>query len=121
MNVHNTKTRLLGSMVAFAGTFGLALAAQAGDVAPAAPKHDDVVVRYADLNLNSEAGVRVLYARLSDAAARACGDEPIGLDLKARAQYEECFDRTLEKAVGKVGNPDVQALHRVRKEGARVG
>lgn len=122
MNAHNTKTRILGTMIAIAGTFGLALAAHAGDARTAdAPKHADVVVRYSDLNLNSNDGARVLYARLSAAADEACGREPSARELKARMQYKACYDRTLEKAVGKVGNPGVQALHAVHRDGAKVG
>lgn len=122
MNAHHAKTRILGTLLACAGTFGLALAAHAGDASAASDaRHDDVVVRFSDLNLDSDAGARVLYARLSSAAQRACGDEPAPRELKARAHYRACYDRTLEKAVGKVGNPGVQALHATRKDGAQVG
>jgi UrcA family protein len=121
MNRHDLRTRVIGSVVAFAGTLGLALAAQAGEPGTApAEKHDDVVVRYADLDLTSAEGAKALYARLSSAAERACGKAPNSRELKARSQYKACFDRTLEKAVGKVGNPSVQALHAVR-DGAKVG
>ena len=72
MNRHDLRTRMIASVVAFAGTFGLALAAQAGEPGTApAEKHDDVVVRYADLDLASAEGVKVLYAPLSSAAERA--------------------------------------------------
>ena len=119
MQAHIVKTGILGSMVAFAGTFGLALAAHAGDVTTA--KHADVVVRYADLDLDSPEGAEALYSRLSAAAARACGNEPDARELKARAQYEACYERTLEKALRKVGNAGVQAVHAVRKGTAKVG
>jgi UrcA family protein len=123
MNVHHTKTRILGSVLACAGTLGLVLTANAGDVKPrdAVPKHDDVVVRFADLNLNTNEGARVLYARLSVAAERACGDEPSSRELGARSYFQACYDRTLQKAVDKVSSPGVQALHAVRKDGAKVG
>lgn len=122
MNAHHIKIRILGTMVALAGSFGLALVAHAGDARTAgAAKYDDVVVRYSDLNLNSTEGARVLYARLSAAADQACGRAPDGRELRASLQYKACFDRTLEKAVGKVGNPGVQALHAERKDGAKVG
>jgi UrcA family protein len=120
--MNNVKTGMLGSMIAFAGTFGLALTANAGDAGPdASPRYDDVVVRYADLNLNSVEGAKVLYARLSEAAERACGQEPSWRELKAMREYRACYDRTLQKAVDKVSNAGVQALHDVRKDGAKVG
>lgn len=122
MNAHYSKTRILGTMIAIAGTFGLAVVAHAGDDRTAdAPKHADVVVRYSDLNLNSTEGSRVLYARLSAAAERACGNDPNTRELATRMEYKACYERTLEKAVGKVANPGVQALHAVRKEGSKVG
>jgi UrcA family protein len=122
MNVHNTKTRILGTMIAIAGTFGLAVVAHAGDARTAdAPKYADVIVRYSDLNLNSVEGAKVLYARLSSAAGRACGQEPDLREINARMRYKACFDHKLEKAVGKVSNPGVQALHAVHKEGSKVG
>lgn len=122
MNVHNARARILGSIAACAGTLGLALAAHAGDVNTAtAAKHDDVVVRFADLNLNSDDGAKALYARLSAAAGRACGGEPATRDFKARREYRACYDRALEKAVHKVGHAGVQALHAVRTEASAVG
>ena len=122
MNAQTLKTRMIGATIAFAGTLGLALAAQAGE-APTAPaeKYDDVVVRYAASDLATQAGAEALYGRLSAAAERACGNEPDFRELRARAAFKACYDAKLEKAVGKVGNPSVQALHVSRKDGAKVG
>lgn len=117
MNAHSLKTVILGSTIAVAGASGLA--AHAGEVASA--RHADVVVRYADLDLNSSEGAKTLYARLSAAAERACGNESGARDLGARLQYQACVERALEKAVGKVGNAGVQAVHAVRKGPAAVG
>ena len=122
MNVHDFRKKMIGSMIAAAGTLGLALAAQAGETSTAPDqKRDDVVVRYADLDLNSAEGVEALYARLSAAASRACGNLPGALDIQARKKYKACFERKLDKVVGKVGNPAVQALHDERKDAAKVG
>jgi UrcA family protein len=124
MNAQRFNKGMIGSMIAFVGTFALAASVQAGDTSPdAAPavKHDDVVVRYADLNLASEEGAEALYARLSAAAARACGNTPMAWEQKARSEYKACVNRKLDKAVGKVGNPKVSAVHAVRKEATKVG
>ena len=122
MQAHIVKTGFLGSIVAFAGTFGLAVVAHAGDVTPpATARHADVVVQYADLDLDSPEGAKALYARLSAAAGRACGNEPSARELTARTQFEACYERTLEKAIRKVGNAGVQAVHAVRKGAATVG
>jgi UrcA family protein len=124
MNAQHFRKGMIGSMIAMVGTFALAASVHAGDTAKSdapAVKHDDVVVRYADLNLGSEEGAEALYARLSAAAARACGNTPMAWEHKARTQYKACVERKLEKAVGKVGNPKVSAVHTIRKEAAKVG
>ena len=122
MNSQRFDKTVIGSMMAFVGTFALALSAQAGDASiNATVKHDDVVVKYADLDLASEEGAQTLYARLSSAAARACGNTPMAWEHKARKDFKSCFDRKLEKADGKVGHPNVQAVHAVRKDAAKVG
>lgn len=122
MNTQRFSKTVIGSMMGFVGTFALALSVQAGEASPAATiKHDDVVVKYADLDLASEEGAETLYARLSSAAARACGNTPMAWEHKARKDFKACFDRKLEKAVGKVGHPNVQAVHAVRKDAAKVG
>lgn len=121
MNVQKTKLRIFGSMIAGAGTFGLALAVQAGEPATAPPaKHEDVVVRYADLNLNSADGAKTLYARLSWAAKRACGGTPMSPALDGKAYFDACYDRTLDHAVDKVDSQQVRVLHASRAA-AKVG
>ena len=122
MNASQAKTGILGTLFALAGTFGLALGAQAGEVRSAtAPKHDDVVVHFGDVNLDSRQGASVLYARLDSAAKRACGRAPDLRELKAWQDYKACHSATLDRAVGKLGHAGVQALHTVRKDGSRVG
>ena len=118
MNTNHTKSRIVGQLVAFAGTFGVALAAQAGE--PRADRYADVVVSYADLNLATAAGARTLYARLSNAAERACGSFPTSPALEQRLQYKACYERTLNKAVEKVESQQVRALHAAHKD-ATVG
>jgi UrcA family protein len=109
--------RRLGlALLGLVGTAGLVATADARDEKQS--KHEDVVVRYADLDLASDAGTQVLYARLSSAAKRACGNEPRLHDIRAAKQYRECFDEKLDKAVRKVGNPQVQALHDARSNSA---
>lgn len=119
MDVATKMSPIPGSLIAFAGTFGLALAAHAGDTAPA-PKRDDVVVRYADLNLTTVEGARTLYARLSSAAERACGNAPKTPALERQMQYKACYDGTLTRAVEKIGSQHVRSLHAARTD-SKVG
>lgn len=111
MLTNTQKTRMLVTMIALAATAGIATTAQAGDAAGAIPRYDSVVVQYSDLDLNGVAGNKVLYARLSAAAERACGREPDSRDLRRRMQYRSCYDDALNRAVDKIGSRELQALH----------
>jgi UrcA family protein len=111
MQTNMQKSRMLVTMVAFAATTGIAASAQAGDAAKASPRYASVVVTYSDLDLNGVAGNKALYARLSAAAKRACGNAPDSRDLQRRMQYRACYDSALDRAVDKVGSRELQALH----------
>jgi UrcA family protein len=111
MQTNTWKTRQLVTVIAFAATAAIAPTAQAGDAARSGPSYDSVVVKYSDLDLGGVAGNKVLYARLSAAAARACGNEPDSRDLRRRMQYRACYDSALNRAVDKVGSRELQALH----------
>ena len=87
--------------------------AGAASTAQADSKHyDDVVVKFSDLNLDSEAGSKVLYARLKNAAARACGNGPATRGARPRAEYRDCVEDKLDRAVDEVGARNLYALHR---------
>jgi UrcA family protein len=106
MNANRNTTRMLASFLALVATAGIATTAQADDF----PRYDDVVVSYADLNLDSAAGNQKLHARLANAAARACGSEPAIRDIERRAQYRACVEETLNRAVDEVSSSDQRAL-----------
>jgi UrcA family protein len=76
--------------------------ARAGDLAPSS-----TTVSYADLDLHSQAGARVLYQRLKSAAERVCD----GADHRT-AVWQQCYDTALTGAVIRVGAPTLLALHR---------
>jgi len=89
-----------------------AFSAQAGGgVAPGVVR-TQVPVGYDDLNLANPAGARTLYSRLKSAAEQACGSRPSGRDLQEHLNYQSCYDSALDKAVRKVNNGQLQALHR---------
>src|SRR5689334_21347144 len=48
------------------------------------------VVRFADLNLNGEAGVQTLYGRLRMAATQVCAPFR-GNSLREKTQWHDCF------------------------------
>ena len=114
MPTNTRQTRTLATMIAVLATAGFASTAQAGDAADSGARYSDVVVHYSDLDLNSGAGNKALYARLSSAAERACGKEPNMRDLKRHAQYRACYQERLNGAVDKIGTRELQALHESR-------
>jgi UrcA family protein len=70
-----------------------------------------VVVHYGDLNLNSQAGVLKLHARLRSAAQGVCSS----LDSRVLGlleQYESCVAKALTQSVAAVGNESLSKYHR---------
>jgi len=111
MHTYTQKTRMLVTMIACVATAGIASTAQADDAGQSSARYDSVVVKYSDLDLDSAAGTKALFARLSAAAERACGNAPHARDLQRQAQFRACYDRALNRAVDKIGSRELQALH----------
>ena len=105
-----------------AATLLCALTAQAGAQRVDTPmNYPSVVVRYADLNLATGEGTRVLYARLSSAASRACGGQPGMRELRRQQNYRACYDKAMAKAVKKIDNQRLQALYAEHHSTQSVG
>jgi UrcA family protein len=68
------------------------------------------VVRYGDLDLESDADVRALYLRLQAAAERVCGQAD-GRDLRAVADLRRCRQDALAAAVDELPSTRLAALH----------
>jgi UrcA family protein len=78
-----------------------------------------VTVRYADLNLNSAAGVDALYARLRTAAREVCNvRETHG--LVQAIESRKCYRHALGAAVDRVNALAPDALHRPAERGDRL-
>ena len=82
----------------------------------AAPSHVDdvsITVSYADLDIESKAGAKVLYLRLKKASEAVCGIQShvvngsLADTLKARA----CFRETLEASVKKIESDALSEIH----------
>jgi UrcA family protein len=99
-----TRIRQALFALALAGSFG-AGSAQAVD-APSA------TVRFADLNLHSAEGVRVLYARIRSAAETVCGTRWSVWDHRQVWAWQECYRTTLDDAVRRINQPVLTDLHR---------
>ncbi len=72
-----------------------------------------IKVKYEDLNINKEAGARVLYKRLRDATAEVCDKSSFSRDrsLSRLGDAKDCFEKTLDKAVLQVNNPVLTKIH----------
>jgi UrcA family protein len=68
-----------------------------------------VTVRFADLDLHSAAGARVLYRRIQGAAQTVC--------RRGRwATWKECYRATIDVTVRQIDRPALTALHQdIRK------
>ena len=93
-------------------TAWVALLALASAAASANPGDTDEVqaenVNYEDLNLNSLAGVTLLYGRIERAARLVCGPNT---DLSRLGQWKTCYRLAVAAAVAKVNNPLLTAIH----------
>ena len=71
-------------------------------------------VSYADLNLESEESVRVLYRRLKRASKKVCGISPrkiYGSSVYHMWESQRCYEATLSNAVDKFDNEDLTRIH----------
>jgi UrcA family protein len=71
-----------------------------------------ITVSYSDLNLASDQGSKVLYARIVSAARAVCGANDVDArDLHALALEQACETRAVAQAVQQVNMPTLAALH----------
>ncbi len=81
-----------------------------------APSHFEdatVTVSYADLNLEKQEGVRVLYRRLQSASKEACGVTRVITAASGRflGETRRCYRETLSELVEKVDNKALARIH----------
>jgi UrcA family protein len=101
-----TASAVAASFLAFGG------AAMGGKVQAAEPAQSyyTTIVGYGDLNLDSEPGAKVLYARIRIAARNVCSSLE-SRELTEKKHWQGCFDKAVASAVGQVNNIRVTALH----------
>ncbi len=76
-------------------------------------------VSYADLNLESEESVRVLYRRLKRASKELCSDTPPKIadslpkiyQLSNGVETRQCYREALSNAVDRFDNEDLTRIH----------
>jgi UrcA family protein len=112
MKITNKTTHSVASIVATAivvlAWAGAASTANAADVVqPALNK----TVKYGDLNLDSEKGAQILFARLRLAAQDVCAPLAGLNDLSVKFYWQRCYDNALASAVTEVNVARVTALY----------
>ena len=70
-------------------------------------------VSYADLNLENEESVRVLYRRLKRASKEACGGGSLrhSRSIIMKSSRLQCYRETLSNAVDNIDNEDLTRIH----------
>jgi UrcA family protein len=96
----NTMRMTLVALAALSATMlaGVTHAAASGDNLP------KQVVTYKDLNLNSNAGIQVLYKRIQGAANQVCGKVEMR-ELQGMSVNKACVERAISNAVAAVNSP----------------
>ena len=101
--------------LAVAALLALALGTPAAAIAsPGSDKGADRIrVSYADLNIHSKAGAKVLYARLQKASEDACSvDTYIRLgSLERLVKTKACYKKTLDEFVAQIDSAALQSIH----------
>lgn len=98
--------------------FPLAALALCGVAAAATHSENSVVVRYDDLNLNSQTGVASLHKRIYNAARTVCRPLETRI-LSLHEAYDQCVDDAIASGVVSVGNPNLTNFH-ARKAKSQV-
>src|SRR5882724_3767506 len=103
--VNSMASILAASFIIFAGA-ALGGSAQAAE----APQYDKTIVAYGDLNLESQQGTKVLYARLRNGAEDVCSSLD-GRNLFLKRLWQTCFDQAVAAAVMQVNRSSLTTLH----------
>ncbi len=72
-----------------------------------------VKVNYEDLNVQKEAGAKVLYGRLQRASKNVCGVESLKTagSVRALQEMQSCYKSSLTTAVAKVDSAALSKIH----------
>ena len=97
------------ALIVATGLFALGGAATSPQAQAADQRPLSKIVSYGDLNIDSEQGAKVLYARLRSAARDVCF--PLESRDLIRSRWQRCFDDALGSAVGQVNEARLTAMH----------
>jgi UrcA family protein len=75
-----------------------------------------VSVSYADLNIESAPGLRLLYGRLQSAARRVCAPLDDGRQSLGNFPFHRCYETALNSAIADIDKPVLTAMHKSRRQ-----
>jgi UrcA family protein len=78
--------------------------------------HPPVTVRFGDLNTSTEAGSKALYARVRQAASKACRSGGAEWYPTQSWAFEDCYRATLDRTVARLNVPKLTAMHLASKQ-----
>ena len=106
----NTSSPSTGLRALITTAIFVALALSFGAVSAADPSSASITVKYADLDIASPSGARVLYQRIRAAAQSACAY----FWFKTDADEARCLQNTIANAVTKVNEPALTAVYNAK-------
>ena len=90
----------------------LAIPVTAIGAAPSQFESVSVKVSYADLDIHSDKGAKVLYSRLKRASQKACSLDPyLKSGLNERQKAKVCYEAALDAAVARIDSSALQQIH----------
>jgi UrcA family protein len=111
LNHRSGRRRIAIAAVAVAALIPVATALADVPDGRAAPQ---ALVKYADLDLTSDAGAAALLRRIEAAARQVCGDPRELQPLVRSVPIRQCNTHAIEHAVTALGAPKVTLAYRVR-------
>jgi UrcA family protein len=106
MTMNTIRTKLYAALCVLFGSAAVGTpwtSAQASEQPPPSK-----VVKFADLDIQTAAGAKILYQRIRLAANQVC--EPVGHDPVMRESTPTCVSTAIDNAVRKVNAPYLTAL-----------
>jgi UrcA family protein len=73
------------------------------------------IVKFGDLNLTTDSGVALLYARIRNAAREVCEAGTVW-NIDALLESKDCTERAIERAVEEINDPQLKSYHRARSQ-----
>ena len=100
------------SKTTLAAVAAITLFAGVSTASAATPSGDNVsvTISYSDLDLNTNAGARAMFARITHAAGEICGAQPDSQGLDQTRAYKGCMTSVTNRAVAKLGSAKVSAF-----------